>query len=65
MTRVTTGHNGSQRVTNLAKTYMNTVSQGHKARHKSQMLMAGLAHEPRGPGLIKRKHTPTPTYSPH
>ena len=45
MTRVTTRHNGSQRVTNLPKTSINTVSQGHNARHKSQILIAGVAQE--------------------
>ena len=50
MTRVTTGHHGSQRGTNLTKTYINMVSLGHKARHKSQMLMAGVAQEPCDPG---------------
>ena len=45
MTRVTARHNGSQRVTNLAKTYINTVSLGHKADHKTQILMAGVAQD--------------------
>ena len=49
MTQVTTRHNGSQRVTNLAKIYINMVSQGHKARHKLQILMAGVAQEPCDP----------------
>ena len=49
MTRVTTHHNGSQQVTNPAKAYINTVSQGHKAGRKSQMLMAGVAQKPCDP----------------
>ena len=50
MTGVTTRHNGSQRVTSPAKTYINMVSLGHKVPHKSQMLMAGVAQEPCDPG---------------
>ena len=57
MTRVTTGHkpseslhkhghNGSQWVTDLTKTYINMVSPGHTAGYKSQILMAGVAQEP-------------------
>ena len=49
MTRVTTRHNGSQRVTYVAKTYINTVSQNYKACHKLQILMAGVAQEPCDP----------------
>ena len=49
MTQVTTRHNGSQRVTNLAKTYINTASQGYTACHKLQILMAGVAQEPCDP----------------
>ena len=49
MTQVTTGHNGSQRVTNLAKTYVCRISVGHKAPQESQILMAGVAHEPFDP----------------
>ena len=40
------GHNGSQRVTNLAKTYICRVSVGHKAPQESQILMEGVAQEP-------------------
>ena len=49
MIQVTTRHNGSQRVTNLAKTYINTASQGFTACHQLQILMAGVAQEPCDP----------------